>query len=54
MIALTECGGIQEGTFDAVDIRFSNDLIVNCPLKIPFIDFSPFTLKYIEKNFYLF
>ena len=54
MIALTECGGIQEGTFDAIDIRFSNDLIVNCPLKIPFIDFSPFTLKYIEKNFYLF
>lgn len=54
MIALKKIGGIQEGTFDAIDIKFSNDLIINCPLKIPFINFSPFTLRYLDENFVLF
>ena len=51
---LRKNGGIQEGTFDAIDIRFPNNLIVNCPMKIPFINFSPFSLRYMDGNFALF
>lgn len=41
-------GGIKEGTFDAIDLYFSNEFIINCPLKIPFVEFSPFELVYHE------
>lgn len=54
MMEFEKLGGVQEGTFDAIDIQFSNGLIVNCPLKIPFIDFSPYTLKYLYGYFELF
>lgn len=54
MIALKKMGGIQEGTFDAIDIKFPNNLVINCPIKIPFINFSPFTLQYLGGEFVLF
>lgn len=45
-----EClGGIQAGTFDAIDLYFSNQLVVNCPLKLPFYNFSPFKLIFNDK-----
>ena len=54
IVALKKMGGFQEGTFDAIDIRFSNNLVVNCPLKIPFIEFSPYTLRYLNHKFELY
>lgn len=54
IVALKKMGGFQEGTFDAIDIRFSNNLIINCPLKIPFIEFSPYTLRYLNCKFELY
>ncbi len=53
-VALKKMGGFQEGTFDAIDIRFSNNLVINCPLKIPFIEFSPYTLRYLNCKFELY
>lgn len=54
LIALEKQGGFQEGTFDAIDICFSDKLIVNCPLKIPFISFTPYTLNFINNRFILY
>lgn len=54
IVALKKMGGFQEGTFDAIDIRFSNNLVINCPLKIPFIEFSPYTLRYLNCKFELY
>lgn len=45
-----EClGGMQAGTFDAIDLYFSNQLVVNCPLKLPFSNFSPFKLMFNDR-----
>lgn len=51
---LENSGGIQEGTFDAIDIYFSDKIIINCPLRIPFSSFSPFTLNYANDKYELF
>lgn len=36
---------MKQGTFDAIDLHFPNGVIVNTPLRIPFLCFSPFELK---------
>ena len=51
--AIENLGGVQEGVFDAVDIKFSNNLVVNCPQNMPFLNFSPFTLCYSNNKFEL-
>lgn len=52
--ALKKFGGIQEGTFDSIDIFLLKKLVINCPIKLPFIEFSPYTLKFIKNKFVLY
>lgn len=41
---------IKEATFNAIDITIFNCLKVNVPVKIPFVDISPFSIKYNKLN----
>lgn len=41
-------GGIKNATFNSIDIILNNDMIINCPYKINYADFSPFSLKITE------
>lgn len=41
---LAENGGIRPATNDAVDLKVAQKLVVNAPVKVKFVEFSPFTL----------
>lgn len=42
-------GGLKDSVFDSIDIILENGIIVNCPYKINYTDFSPFSLR-LEKS----
>lgn len=46
-------GGIKDSVFDSIDLILENDIIINCPYKINYADFSPFSLEYVESQFEL-
>lgn len=39
-------GGIKDSVFDSIDLVLENGIIINCPYKINYADFSPFSLEY--------
>ena len=41
-------GGIRPATNDAIDLKVAQKLVVNAPIKIKFVDFSPFTLDVVK------
>lgn len=41
-------GGLKDSVFDSIDIILENGMIINCPYKINYADFSPFSLKFEE------
>lgn len=38
-------GGIKDSVFDSIDVVLENGMTVNCPYKINYADFSPFSLE---------
>ena len=44
--ALNILGEVKDATFNAVDITVFNDLRINAPTNIPFVDLSPSIIKY--------
>lgn len=51
--ALKKSGGMADGTFDAIDLIFPTGMVINCPLKLPFGEFSPYTLDYENDEYAL-
>ena len=41
-------GGIKDSVFDSIDLILNNGIIINCPYKINYADFSPFFLEYFS------
>lgn len=41
-------GGIKDATFNSIDVILDNNMTLNCPYKINYADFSPFSLKVTE------
>lgn len=39
------CGGIKDSVFDSIDLILTNGMVINCPYKINYADFSPFSLE---------
>ena len=42
---LKKTGGIKTSVFDSIDIILPNHMIINCPYKINYADFSPFSIE---------
>lgn len=42
---LKKIGGIKTSVFDSIDIILPNSMVINCPYKINYADFSPFSIE---------
>lgn len=51
---IEEIGKIREANFTAIDIILLDDLVINCPYKTTFTDFSPFTINMDDQKLLLF
>ena len=47
---ISEKGSIKDATFNAIDISIFDGLKINCPINIPFSDFSPYHIEYDPLN----
>lgn len=47
-------GGFKDSVFDSIDIILENGMIINCPYKINYADFSPFSLQLSAEHLELF
>lgn len=47
-------GGIKNSVFDSIDLVLENGIIINCPYKINYADFSPFSLECFEDKLELY
>lgn len=47
-------GGIKDSVFDSIDIILGNGMMINCPFRINYADFSPFSLQFSEGQLELF
>jgi len=41
---------IKDATFNAIDIKIFRNLTVNCPIKVPFVELTPFHIEYDMLN----
>ena len=42
---IEKMGGIKKAVFDSIDIIWDSKMIINCPYKINYADFSPFSME---------
>ncbi len=47
---IKQTGGMKDATFNSIDIILDNDMTINCPYKINYADFSPFSLNVAENE----
>lgn len=47
-------GGIKDSVFDSIDVTLENGMVINCPYKINYADFSPFSLELLTNQLELF
>lgn len=47
---LEKTGGIKSSVFDSIDIILPDRMIVNCPYKINYADFSPFSIRIFNEK----
>lgn len=52
--SIQQQGGLKDSVFDSIDIILKNGMIINCPYKINYADFSPFSLKVENRQFKLY
>lgn len=43
-------GGIKDSVFDSIDLILEDGMVINCPYKINYADFSPFSLVCLENR----
>ncbi len=47
-------GGIKDSVFDSIDIILENGMVINCPYKINYADFSPFSIRVCKNRLRLY